>query len=278
MANYYMGEFFRFLQTNSVDIQKVDQFVINQYAQSLMRQSISNKTYQLKMGFVTMFFKKMGKHFTNKKLPVQTYKHINLIQETDFQKILQYLKDRMCSSHSKQLKAFRDYVLLLSYYITGLRKNEILIMCHKDVFLRYGKPFYKTTIKNGEEIEKEFDYSLLLKIGSLKLMERKSDNDSIFTRLDGASNGDLRKNLAPSSVNVILNKYFKAVTGSNQTVTPHSIRNLSAFAVHDETKDILDTMAHLNHKNLDTTHKYLQALKKQSILYYPKLNRRIGFN
>jgi len=279
MIHSYIGIFSRFLKQYNISIDEVDQNIVNLYQDATGRKDISNGTYNLRIGYIKCFLSFLGKNFIYKYKHREPYGNIRIINEDDFKLIIHHLeksmKDKTSLSPSGILnyrRYLRDFIIFSLFYLSGLRKSELTGLKHKDVFVEGGDIFYKTDIKGSREIKKQFPVFLYNYINELKQIENKTDDCYIFTSVSNRSSTKMLSNAAP---NKFFMKYFKSVTGKNERVTIHGIRNISGLAVFEETKDILITKDHLNHFRLNTTQIYLEKGRERKSSPYNSLINRL---
>ena len=268
VVHHISGKFIKFLLAHGVPIATLDQNVINIYFDQLRKSDIGNNTYNQNVSIIKSFLRYMGKDFDIKTTKVEAYGNVKMVSEIKFRRVMQYLaKQKEAPSH-KQSKHLRDYIIFNLLFLTGLRKNEIIQLKHSSITTEGESHFYSTKTKGGKEIKKEFPPMLIAQIKRLKEIESRTDNDFIFTS-QYTQNGNPLSNKA---LNCILNHYYQKVNDTEETVTVHSIRNLSSSVLHNQTKDIMVVKEHLNHSNLNTTYIYLSKLQNKNIDYYGKLS------
>jgi integrase len=268
MIKSNLNSFLKFLNENNFSFDRLNQNVINVYLDYLWKQKtatgklISNGTYNNKVGHLKSFLNHMGKLFIYKFKQNEEYGNIRLIKEDDFKTMLNYIEDHLVyKQETKYYKYLRDFIIFSTFYLTGLRKSEVLKMRHSDIFIEADMPVYQTVIKGGQKIKKEYPMKLYKLVRELQFVESKSSDDYIFTSKQGASDTSY-KMLSNKALNFQLNTWFKKATGKKDHVTVHSIRNISGLAVQEITNDLYATRDHLNHKKIDTTHLYLTKVKK----------------
>jgi site-specific recombinase XerD len=273
MVKSSLNKFYEFLKLINLDISAVDQNVINLYMDYLDKKNLSNGTFNLNVSYLKSFLQHIGMAFKYKTKRMNNYENVKLISEDDFKKTLVYIKEKMNTAKpDRHWKYLRDFILFNTFYMTGLRKNEVRWMKHKDVFIEAGKPMYKTIIKGGKEIKKKFPVSVYALIQKLKKLESKSDDEYIFTSKNPRTGNDP---ISHSTINRMFNVYYQRATGNTETVTVHSIRNISGLAVQLLTKDIYITKDHLNHSLISTTDVYLEKVRKRSDSPYAELEKRL---
>jgi len=268
IVNHNIKNFIQFLTSKGYTIEIIDQSILNIYLDSLRKKGLSNSAYNQNVSNIKKCLEYFGKkHFEYKTAKRDAYQTISLVSETAYKNIIRFLAVTKDKAEKKHLKYLRDYILFNVLFLTGLRKNELISLKHCDIKPESDKYFYFAKCKGGKEIKKEFPDFLVKEIKELKKQEKKSEKDFIFTSIYTKGG----KKLSQPALNKILNIYHRRINGAKETVTVHSVRNLSAFKLFSLTKDILKTKEHLNHSNLNTTQIYLSKLQSKGIDYYNEL-------
>jgi len=268
VVNHNIKHFIQFLTANGYTVENIDQSILNIYLDGLRKKGLSNSAYNQNVSNIKKCLEYFGhKHFEYKTAKRDAYQSIKLVSETAYRNIIRFLAEQKDTEAKKHTKYLRDFVLFNTLFLTGLRKNELISLKHLDIRPEAGKYFYFAKCKGGKEIKKEFPEHLINDIQELKRLEKKTDKDYIFTSIYTVGG----KKLSQPALNKILNIYHRKINGAKETVTVHSVRNLSAFKLFSLTKDILKTKEHLNHSNLNTTQIYLSKLQSNGIDYYSEL-------
>jgi len=268
VVHHNIKNFLQFLAQARCPIDKVTQSILNVYLDALRKSGLSNAAYNQNVSNIKKFLEYNGKRgFEYKTARVESYGKMKLVSEQGFKNILQFLVGKKDMAEKKHGKYLRDYVLFNVLYLTGLRKAEVIGLKHENIRLEGDKVVYQAICKGGKEIKKEFPASLVNDLKSLKQLEGKGDTDFIFT----SQYSKRGKRMSGRALNRILNLYYKRLNGGAETVTVHSIRNLSALKVYGITRDITRTQAHLNHANLNTTQIYLRKMQTAGIDYYREM-------
>jgi len=268
VINHNIKNFVSFLSVGGYTLNTIDQNIINIYLNEIRKRGLSNATYNLNVSNIKKFLEYNGrKGFEYKTEKTEAYGKTRLVSESGFRNVIRYLEERKGTAGKKHAKHLRDYIIFNVLYLTGLRKAEVINLKHSDIKLEAGEFVYSARLKRGKEIKKQFPEHLIESINELKALEGKGDEDYIFTSIYTAGKG----RLSARALNKILNTYYKKINGTDETVTVHSIRNLSGYKVFQITKDIIKTQQHLNHSQLNTTQVYLEKLQSKKIDYYTEM-------
>lgn len=194
-------------------------------------------------------------------LKVNPYENSKTLNMEEFNTILRSIPE------SKS--GIRDRIIFQMIYISGLRRSSILNLMGKDITFSEGQVFFKVKLKGGSHSKKELPKPLWDQIQYyLECDNRKLENDEcIFlpstdsgvNLLEYYGRKRVSKGLSPEVLNQNLKRYSKSVGIEN--ISLHSLRHLGAKMYYQLTKDILDTMNFLNHKNINTTQIYLHSLR-----------------
>lgn len=248
-----------------LDIRELTQDDISIYARNLRNEGLRNATYNARLSALKNYSQHLG--ITGLDFPFQkqeSYSKVRIIAEKDFKRIVSYLRHGKDCPGVKQGKFMRDYLFFSLAFFTGMRKSEVLNLRHSDIFQDGDSWKYKATGKGRKEIVKDFPSVLIADLLTLKSLEKKDNEDYVFTSFYGQT----KARLAANAYNRIINQYNRKVNGRTHPVTVHGIRNLSAFTLYRKTNDILKTQQHCNHSSLNTTHIYLSKLATNKIDYY----------
>jgi len=162
----------------------------------------------------------------------------------------------------------RDRIIFQMIYISGLRRSVILNLTGSDIHFVNEKVFYRVKLKGGSFTTKELPTPIWKQIQNYLESENRKlkDDQCIFLPTKDCGDHLLRyherkrksKGLSPEVLNQNLKRYGK-YAGVND-ISIHSLRHLGASMYYELSKDILETMNFLNHKNINTTQVYLQSL------------------
>ncbi|MBA3713764.1 MAG: tyrosine-type recombinase/integrase [Pyrinomonadaceae bacterium] len=155
----------------------------------------------------------------------------------------------------------RDYALLLFFFLTGLRRNEVISLRGKDLDRRDGRLVIKYRRKGGKFVGREVDdpaayealkdYLQAANRGNVLGSERP-----LWTRHDRAG-----KSGAPlSSRSFADNLKAYAEEAGIPRIHIHQTRHTYARIVAEETGSYLDTQEALDHENAATTRVYVQRI------------------
>jgi len=174
-------------------------------------------------------------------------------------------------------QGFRDRMILLTFYSTGIRLSELVGLTEKDVDLDQmqlkvtGKRNKQRIIPYGDE----FGDSLrqYLEERNAFAQQFASDDKSLF--LDERSG----QRITPAKVRKIVKKYLSMVT-TQQRNSPHVLRHTFATAMLNHQADLQSVKELLGHESLSTTeiytHTTFEQLKEMYNQAHPRAKTKGG--
>ena len=183
---------------------------------------------------------------------------VKALTDSEMNQLLKVVKAR---ADSGSLVAKRDYSLLLFFFLTGLRRNEVISLRGKDLADKDGKLVIKYRRKGGKFVGREVDDPSVSDalLDYLMAAQRKSVMGSerpLWTRHDRAG-----KPGAPlSSRSFAENLKLYAKEAGIEHIHVHQTRHTYARIVAEETGSYQDTQEALDHENAATTRVYVQRI------------------
>lgn len=199
---------------------------------------------------------------------------VKALTDGEMSRLLQVVKAK---ADSGSVVAKRDYALLLFFFLTGLRRNEVISLRGKDFEYREGKLIIKYRRKGGKYVGREVEdvsvYDALIEY--LSATQRKSVLGSerpLWTRHDRAG-----KPGAPlSSRSFAENLKVYAKEAGIEKIHVHQTRHTYARIVAEETGSFQETQEALDHENAATTRVYVQRITVKADKHGSKVARRIN--
>ena len=168
-------------------------------------------------------------------------------------------------------QGFRDRMILLTFYTTGIRLSELVGLTDKDVDLDQmqlkvtGKRNKQRIIPYGDEYGDSLRQYLAERDAFAKQLA--SDDRSLF--LDERS----AQQMTPVKVRNIVKKYLSMVT-TQQRNSPHVLRHTFATAMLNHQADLQSVKELLGHESLSTTEIYTHTTFEQLKEMYNKAHPR----
>lgn len=170
----------------------------------------------------------------------------------------------------------RDYALLLFYFLTGLRRSEVIGLRGKDLKMKDGTLVIKYRRKGGKFTARELSdpavYEALLDY--LTASARKNVLDSerpLWTRHDRAG----RPGVPLTSRAFVENLKGYAREAGLSHIHLHQTRHTYARIVAEETGSFLEAQEALDHENAATTRVYVQRITVKKDRHGGKVSARI---
>ena len=198
---------------------------------------------------------------------------VKALTDSEMNQLLKVVKAR---ADSGSVVAKRDYSLLLFFFLTGLRRNEVISLRGKDLADKDGKLVIKYRRKGGKFVGREVDDPSVSDalLDYLMAAQRKSVMGSerpLWTRHDRAG-----KPGAPlSSRSFAENLKLYAREAKIEKIHVHQTRHTYARIVAEETGSYQDTQEALDHENAATTRVYVQRITVKADKHSSKVARRM---
>jgi site-specific recombinase XerD len=198
---------------------------------------------------------------------------VKALTDDEMNQLLDVVKSK---ADSGSIIAKRDYALLLFFFMTGLRRNEVISLRGKDLEHKAERTVIKYRRKGGKFVGRAIDdpnvYSALLDY--LAASQRKSVLGSerpLWTRHDRAGNPG-----APLSSRAFAeNLKLYAKEADIERIHIHQTRHTYARIVAEETGSYQETQEALDHENAATTRVYVQRITIKTDKHSGKIARRL---
>jgi integrase len=198
---------------------------------------------------------------------------IKALTDEEMNRLLNVVKSRAVSG---SIVAKRDYALLLFFFLTGLRRNEVISLRGKDLEKKEGRLVIKYRRKGGKFVGREVgdpsayealaEYLAASGRGNALGTERP-----LWTRHDRAG-----KPGAPlSSRSFAENLKVYAREAKLESIHVHQTRHTYARIVAEETGSYLEAQEALDHENAATTRVYVQRITVKADKHGRKVASRI---
>jgi integrase/recombinase XerD len=198
---------------------------------------------------------------------------VKALTDDEMNRLLDVVKAR---ADSGSVVAKRDYALLLFFFLTGLRRNEVISLRGKDLSDKDGKLVIKYRRKGGKFVGREVDDLSVSEslLDYLTAAQRKSvlgSDRPLWTRHDRAG-----KPGAPlSSRSFAENLKLYAREAGIEHIHVHQTRHTYARIVAEETGSFSDTQEALDHENAATTRVYVQRITVKTDKHSSKVAQRM---
>lgn len=198
---------------------------------------------------------------------------VKALTDEEMNNLLEVVRAR---ADAGSIVAKRDYALLLFFFLTGLRRNEVVSLRGKDLEHKEGRLVIKYRRKGGKFVGREvgdasvyealMDYLTTAGRGNVLGSERP-----LWTRHDRA--GKPGAPLCSRSFAENLKAY--ASEAGIENIHVHQTRHTYARIVAEETGSYLETQEALDHENAATTRVYVQRITVKADKHGGKVAGRI---
>jgi integrase len=165
----------------------------------------------------------------------------------------------------------RDYALLLFYFLTGLRRSEVIGLRGKDLEIKEGALLIKYRRKGGKFTAREVSDPSALEALKVYLEEAGRGNvlgsdRPLWTRHDRAGR---------SGAPLTSRAFVENLKGYAKEAGLHQTRHTYARIVAEETGSFIETQEALDHENAATTRVYVQRITVKRDRHGEKVSARI---
>jgi integrase/recombinase XerD len=173
--------------------------------------------------------------------------------------------------------AKRDYALLLLYFLTGLRRNELISLRGTDVELKQGGLILKYRRKGGKYGAREVLDATAVRalVEYLRVSDRMNVPESdrpLWTRHDRAG----RTGTPLSSHSFVKNLKAYADEAGIKHIHLHQTRHTFARIFSEDSGSMTETQEALDHEHVGTTRAYVQTIAVKKDKSSGSIRSRIG--
>lgn len=175
----------------------------------------------------------------------------------------------------KSVTAKRDYVMLLLYFLTGMRREEIARLRWGDLKFN-GELVITTRVKGGDAVtfglkDPAAPAALLQYLKASKRLKSMGADSPLWTRHDRAGAPGERMTSHAFAKNL---KHYAELAGIG-TIHVHMTRHTAARIVADESGSLNDTQEFLGHENKATTRVYVKRVGVKKDRWSKRIARRL---
>lgn len=198
---------------------------------------------------------------------------VKALTDDEMNRLLEVVKAR---ADSGSIAAKRDYALLLFFFLTGLRRNEVISLRGKDLSQKDSKLVIKYRRKGGKFVGREVEdpsvsASLLEYLTAAQRKSVMGSDRPLWTRHDRAG----RPGAPLSSRSFAENLKLYARAAGIEHIHVHQTRHTYARIVAEETGSFQDTQEALDHENAATTRVYVQRITVKADKHSSKVAQRM---
>ncbi len=178
-------------------------------------------------------------------IPKQEKKEIDVMTEVNAMEVLSKAYD---TYKKGGVYGLRDYLIVLLFLNTGIRRQELLTITAEDV----DEPGCRVLI-HGKGSKQRFVY---IDANTVELIRT-------YCKLNSIENGAIIFNISVRSVNRIINKYMEMADCKKHGRSAHGLRKRFATSAYKETLDIYSVSKALGHSTIVTSERYVQVAQDE---------------
>lgn len=253
-----LGDFAEYVSENGLNVLEMRYSDLRIWMNSLENRNLSAATRARKVSVVKALFKYLAKMELIERNPAESLeapklpkKQPKVISLGDAKGLLSGI-DYTDEEH-KHMTCFRDYAIIATFLLTGVRREELVNIKLSDVSLDDG-----TILINGKGNKERMVYindtlhAILAEyIGyHREVFKTAQESKYLFPSIKA-------EKMNPSTVNRVVNKAFEAEGIKEQGVGAHILRKRFATTVFANTGDIATTSKMLGHSSPTVTMQYV---------------------
>lgn len=255
LNNYYN---FCYKQYPNKDILSLNHSAIQNYLQSLTKNKLSAKTLARRLATIKSFYNY---------LIINDYVDINIAKLVKTPKINKALPHFLSLKEASELlklpignnaKCYRDRLILILFYVTGVRISELIKIKIKDI--NFNKSYIYINGKGNK------DRVVILGLVALQALKthlnyKKDKNNSTYL-FPGMRKSTKIKHISSEAVYKIVKSYLKIIS-DDEKLSPHSLRHSFATHMLDNGADLIAIKDLLGHSSLSSTQVYTHLQQKK---------------
>jgi len=166
------------------------------------------------------------------------------------------------------VKGKRDFAILITFLLTGLRCKELINVRRSEVSEKDGKIYLRYTCKGGGRVTRDIPGRCWDAIQEyLAASGREINGDSpLFIAIAEAGeyhgkNGNGHHPITSEAVRQMVMYYSRQAFGDEIKVTPHTLRHTAGTLLRKSGRSVEEVQSFLKHRRLDTTRRYLHVVE-----------------
>ena len=172
----------------------------------------------------------------------------------------------------KTVKGKRDFAILITLLLTGLRRKELANLRRGDIQEKDGKVYLTYTCKGGVRLVRDIPGRCWEAIQEYLTTSGREiiDDSPLFTAIGDACaigrngnghNGNGYHPITPETIRQMVICYSRQAFGDEIKVRPHTLRHTAGTLLRKSGCSVEDVQSFLKHKRLDTTRRYLHVVE-----------------
>ncbi len=171
------------------------------------------------------------------------------------------------------VKGKRDYAIILTLLLTGLRRSELTNIRRGDVQERGEKLYLTYTCKGGAQLVRDIPKRCWEAIEDYLVLSGRevTEESPLFVAVTDAGEGLRRyygKNghnghhpISPEAIRQMVAYYSRRAFGGDIKVSPHTLRHTAGTLLRKSGRSIEEVQSFLKHRRIDTTRRYLHVVE-----------------
>jgi site-specific recombinase XerD len=173
------------------------------------------------------------------------------------------------------VKGKRDYAILVTLLLTGLRRSELANIRRGDIQKRGDKLYLTYTCKGGAKIVRDIPKKCWEVIEQYLIASGRevTDDSPVFMpvtdagerlrRYYGKNGHNGHHPITPEAIRQMVTYYSRRAFGEEVKVSPHTLRHTAATLLRKSGRSIEEVQSFLKHKRVDTTRRYLHVVEAE---------------
>lgn len=173
------------------------------------------------------------------------------------------------------VKGKRDYAILVTLLLTGLRRSELANIRRGDIQKRGDKLYLTYTCKGGAKIARDIPKKCWEVIEQYLIASGRevTDDSPVFMpvtnageslrRYYGKNGHNGRHPITPEAIRQMVTYYSRRAFGEEVKVSPHTLRHTAGTLLRKSGRSIEEVQSFLKHKRVDTTRRYLHVVEAE---------------
>jgi len=182
-------------------------------------------------------------------------------------------KALLCQPNRQTVKGKRDYAILLTLFLTGLRRSELANIKRRDIQERGEKLYLTYTCKGGIQLVRDIPKRCWEAIEDYLVSSGReiTDESPLFVAVTDAGdslrcyygrNGHNGHHpISPEAIRQIVAYYSRRAFGGDIKVSPHTLRHTAGTLLRKSGRSIEEVQSFLKHRRIDTTRRYLHVVE-----------------
>ncbi len=173
------------------------------------------------------------------------------------------------------VKGKRDYAILLTFLLTGLRRSELANIKRGDIQERGEKLYLTYTCKGGAKMVRGIPRKCWEAIEHYLVASGRelTDDSPVFMpvtdagerlrRYYGKNGHNGHHPITPEAIRQMVTYYSRRAFGEEVKVSPHTLRHTAGTLLRKSGRSIEEVQSFLKHKRIDTTRRYLHVVEAE---------------